>query len=165
MFYYSLSNITICLFVLIVASAAYHDIKNFKLPNIHSLSVALLYPAFVLSTDGAVDWVGAIGVASVVLLIGFGLFALKYCGGGDVKLMAAIALWAGPGLGLEFVIITALAGGVIAVAYLLYQQATILVPFLPQSRQQNPTSLSKKPMPYGIAIASGAVYVAFTLLR
>jgi hypothetical protein len=40
-----------------------------------------------------------------------------------------------------------------------------MVPFLPQGTITGSETFAKKPMPYGLAIAVGAVYVAFTLLR
>lgn len=165
MFYNLLSDATVCIFALLVAAAALQDVKNFTIPNVYSLSVIVLYPAFVVSSGTAVDWVAAAGIASACLLVGFLLFALKLCGGGDAKLFAAVALWAGPASILEFTLITAVAGGVIAVGLWASHKASFLVPFLPQGLSCDSETFAKKPMPYGAAIAVGAVYVAFTLLR
>ncbi len=171
MLYYSLSNITVFIFLLIVLAAAYVDVKRFTLPNVFSLSMLILYPAFVLSSDTSVDWLSSVGVMISVLTVGFILFSLKYCGGGDSKLIAAISLWAGPDLVLDFLILTALAGGVIAFGYILYArfsflyyQASVFAPFLPQVTTLDSKEILKKPIPYGTAIAIGGVYVAFTLL-
>ncbi|WP_282608123.1 prepilin peptidase [Pelagibius sp. Alg239-R121] len=165
MFYDILNDTTVCIFALVVAAAAYSDVKSFTLPNVYSLSLIILYPAFVLSSGGAIDWVSATGIAAASLVVGFGLFALKICGGGDVKLFAAVSLWAGPALFLEFTLLMALSGGLIAIGLWLTHRASFLVPFLPQGLSCDSETFAKKPMPYGVAIAVGAVYVAFTLLR
>ena len=171
MLYYSLSNVVVFIFLIIVLITAYMDVKSFTLPNIYSISVVVLYPAFVLSSDASVDWLSAIGISACVLFVGFILFSLKYCGGGDSKLIAAISLWAGPDLVIDFLLLTALSGGVIAIGYLLYSrfcflyfQASTLVPFLSQVTTLDSKEILKKPIPYGTAIAVGGVYVAFTLL-
>jgi prepilin peptidase CpaA len=156
---------TVCIFALLVATAAYQDVKSFKIPNIYSLSIVFLYPAFVLLSGGTVDWLGAIGVAAIALIIGFALFALKYCGGGDAKLIAAVSLWAGPVLIVEFATLMAIAGGLIAITLWLHHRVSRLVPYLSQAPVHESEIFAKKPMPYGVAIAIGAVYVAFTLLR
>lgn len=165
MSYSLLTDTTICIFALIVAAAAYQDVKSFTLPNIYSLCVVILYPAYVLSTSGAVEWLPALGIAALTLVVGFIFFALKLCGGGDAKLLAAVSLWAGPALMVDFILVTTLSGGLVAVSLWLLHRVSFMVPFLPQGLSWNSGTFAKKPMPYGAAIAVGAVYVAFTLLR
>ena len=52
-----------------------------------------------------------VGAGALMLLVGFGLFAFGWFGGGDAKLMAAVGLWVGfdacPSISLS----VALAGG------------------------------------------------------
>ena len=45
-------------------------------------------------------------------------FAVGALGGGDVKLLAAVSLFAGPGRLVDFLIITAIAGGLLGLAIL-----------------------------------------------
>ena len=161
----NLNDVTVCLFALIVAAAAYQDIKSFKISNEFSLALLILYPAFVLTSDASTQWLSSLGISAVVLSFGFVLFAFKFCGGGDVKLFAATGLWAGPSLFIEFTFVTAITGGAIAIGMWLFNRTAYLLPFLPQGLTCDPETFAKKPMPYGAAIAVGAVYVAFTLLR
>lgn len=107
--------------------------------------------------------------ASLVLLVGYGLFCLGRVGAGDVKLMAVICLWMGQGNQMTFLIVTALAGGFLALALPLlsvlentlaqaWQRLAITRPSL---RIQTPTVLTdQRPagIPYGLAIAAGAFY-------
>ena len=91
--------------------------------------------------------------------LGFALFAAGAFGGGDAKLMAAAALWLGWPQELQFLVFTALAGGVLAVVYLGWSFLQMLIeievrgedgPFMRRL-------LSLKPdLPYGIALAVGA---------
>jgi prepilin peptidase CpaA len=57
------------------------------------------------------------------LLVGLGLllplFALRGLGGGDVKLLAALGAWIGPGAALWMVLWAAVAGGPLALAVAL----------------------------------------------
>ncbi len=165
MFASILSNTTICIFALLAAAAAYSDFKSYSIPNSYSLSIILLYPAFVIASGGAIDWLPAITVAAVALSVGFILFALKCLGGGDVKLLTAVTLWAGPTLIVEFLLVTTITGGLYAASMALHRKASAQASFLPQALPAESLTFLKKPMPYGVAIGIGAVYVAFTLLR
>jgi prepilin peptidase CpaA len=84
------------------------------------------------------------------------LFALKRIGGGDVKLMAATALWAGADYGIDFLLLTALAGGVLSVGLLLRLNYGWVIGW--------PAVDTRKAVPYGVAIATGGMYVAAKLL-
>ncbi len=80
----------------------------------------------------------------LILAVGFVLFCLRVAGGGDVKVMAALAVALTPAQAADFVLLTALLGGVVAVAGMLLSYSRI--------RQQG--------VPYGVAIAA-----AFLLLQ
>jgi prepilin peptidase CpaA len=160
-----LNDMTVCIFALLVAAAAYHDVKNFTIPNIFSLSIVLIYPAFVMSSSVEIDWLSAAGVASTALITGFALFVMKFCGGGDAKLFAAASLWAGPSLILDFTFLMGITGGVIVIFLWLLHCGSRTAPFLSQGVTSNTEPFRKRPMPYGVAIAVGAIYVAFILLR
>ncbi|QHF44363.1 hypothetical protein PspS35_11470 [Pseudomonas sp. S35] len=112
---------------------------------------------------------GSLTGAAIVLLVGYGLFSLGRVGAGDVKLMAVMCLWIDCDDLMAFLIVTALAGGMLALALPLltlventcaqgwlkvgrrYPQLNIAVPtVLTADRPQG--------IPYGLAIASGAFY-------
>jgi prepilin peptidase CpaA len=102
-------------------------------------------------------------LGGVTFLAGIGLFAARALGGGDVKLLAAAALWAGPDHFTLFLLTTALAGGVLAMAALLWRR---FAPLLALWRQiAGLDVLAARPvLPYGVAIAAGGVAVALRLL-
>jgi prepilin peptidase CpaA len=92
-------------------------------------------------------------VGFAVFAVAAALFAGNILGGGDAKLLGAVALWAGPAWVLEALLVTALLGGVAAVARLL--RPIFLTPVLGPQPGARETSL-----PYGVAIAGGGLWVA-----
>lgn len=119
---------------------------------------------------GATAW-SLLG-AGLVLLVGYGLFFLGRVGAGDVKLMVVICLWVGPHDQLAFLIVTALAGGLLALGLPLlnhFEQwlgrgVQRLALRLPRLGIQTPvviTDQCPQGIPYGLAIVTGALYILF----
>jgi prepilin peptidase CpaA len=155
--------VVLCLAGLLVA-AAISDARHLIIPNRYCLAIAILYPAYVLSVGHEVDWIGAVAFGSGLLVLGFFLHLGKIAGGGDAKLLAAVALWAGPGLFFDFLVITGVAGGAMALGlWLRHRLSRTAGPGMIFLTSSDP-DFAKQPMPYAIAIASGGLYVAFTLL-
>jgi prepilin peptidase CpaA len=108
----------------LLVATAIQDIRQLTIPNRYCLAVALLYPVYVLTSVQGVDWLDGALVGGISLGVGFLLFAMRLAGAGDVKFFAAISLWTGNQLILEFVMITAIVGGVIATAMLIHRRLT-----------------------------------------
>ena len=102
--------------------AAFKDLRERRIPNRLTAGLALLYPIYVLVSPAPVAWPAALGLAAVVFLIGLGLFAGDLIGGGDVKLIAALSLWAGPEHFVWFMLVTTLAGGALSLISLWYRR-------------------------------------------
>ena len=144
-------------FLGLLAWAAVSDFREYLIPNRVCLAIAGLYPAYVLASTTPVDWPMAIVVAMASLVTGFALFAGKFVGGGDVKLLSAVALWAGPELILGFVLLTSLFGGILSVAMMKFLWTT-------RAREAGgATTLFKAHVPYGIAIVAGGAFVGVRL--
>jgi prepilin peptidase CpaA len=94
----------------------------------------------------------------LVFLAGAGLFAAGVLGGGDVKLFAAGAVWAGIDLFGAYALVMALAGllvvAAVAARVLLQRRAAPA-----DGEADGSVPLARQPVPYGIAIAAGAVFV------
>jgi prepilin peptidase CpaA len=89
-----------------------------------------------------------------------GLFAAGWIGGGDAKLFAAVAPWLGWPAIASFLMVTALAGGALALL-LLNVRAAWLKPYLAGAPAWLARlATSDEAVPYGVAIAVGAL-VAF----
>ena len=159
-----LADLAVLCFAGLVFSAAVSDILTLTIPNRLCLAVGLLYPSYVLAAPVPVDWIGALAVAAVALVVGIAFFCFGAAGGGDGKLFAATALWAGPGLIMHLTLYTAMAGGVMAVFMWLQHRVAHARTLTPDSQVDTDPKIGRQPMPYGAAIAVGALYVAFTLL-
>ncbi|UCJ16333.1 prepilin peptidase [Pseudomonas sp. MM211] len=110
--------------------------------------------------------------AALVLVIGYGLFCLGRVGAGDVKLVAAVSLWMCQTDQMAFLIVTALAGGLLALALPLLNQIEYHLALrwqrlgmaFPRLNIPVPVVLTdQRPqgLPYGVAIAIGAFYTLF----
>ena len=160
----AIPQIAVIGFLCLILAAALSDARSLTIPNRLCLAIAVLYPAWALSVGHPVDWIGALVVATAVLAVGFTLFTLRSLGGGDAKLLAAVALWAGPDLIIPFVLLTALAGGGLAVLLWLRHRLTLIPAAGMILVTPANADFGKQPMPYGVAIAAGAVYVGLSHL-
>jgi prepilin peptidase CpaA len=162
--------LTLAAFVAVLGAAGWSDLRRLIIPNRLSIAIAALWLGHVLAAPGQVDIPGSLGVAVAVFAIGLGLFAAGLMGGGDVKLLAVTALWAGPEELPELLLVTSIIGAVIALALLsphgswLEAQvqdkgglAHLRISLGPDARRRH------RPMPYGLAIALGGCFVAARL--
>jgi prepilin peptidase CpaA len=158
------SQLAILGFIVLLGAAAFSDIRKLTIPNSYCLGIALCYPFFALAPAQPVDWMGGLMVGGSLLVVGFILFTTGKVGGGDAKLLAATSLWAGPSLLVDFILVTALTGG--GMALLLYiRHRWLRSPTLAtMAVTEASPDFAQQPMPYGLAIFAGGVYVAFTLL-
>lgn len=154
----------IAVFLTLLAMAALSDVGSYRIPNRITIAIAALYPFHVLLSPVAIDWTGGLVVAGIVLTIGFVMFAFNVLGGGDVKMLAATVLWAGPELVFDFFIFTTLTGGLISLFWIspLRHQLALAVDRFSDSGKGN--SLSATMVPYGLAVAVGGVAVAINIL-
>jgi len=153
-------HVAILMFAGLLSWAAVSDFRTYLIPNSVSISVAILYPAHVLASPVPVDWLGALVVGFAALIVGFAMFALRYAGGGDVKLLAATALWAGPQNILPFLLLTTLAGGMIAL--LTGTHFRFMRPWPDSALAPDEAAALKlrSSVPYGMAIAAGGLWLA-----
>ena len=160
----SFDQVIVLLFAGLVLSAAVSDVRSLTIPNRVTAAVALLYPAYVLAAPLPVDWLNALVVAGATLAVCFFMFTRGWLGGGDGKLIAALMLWAAPDHAMAFIMITTVAGGLLATGlWLRARFSPATVPHLAGKENADPPA-SKRPIPYAVAIACGGLYVAFTLI-
>ena len=155
-----INHVTIVMFVGLLVWAAVSDFRTYLIPNSISVSVAVLYAAHVIASPVPVDWLGALLVAAIVLVIGFALFASRYVGGGDVKLLVATSLWAGSAYGLAFVMLTTFIGGVLAMMTATHIRFFRPWPAAALAPDEASALKLRTSVPYGIAIALSGVWLA-----
>jgi prepilin peptidase CpaA len=175
-----LDQVSVVAFAALAVLAALGDWTRFVIPNRLSLAVAglwVLHALFLVLLGHPVMFIAWAALSALaVFLIGFGLFAARLLGGGDVKMLAVATLWAAPDYVPQFILIVTVAGALLGLAFLM--------PGLGNDPDQaaqtdggpaDPTSsggsggvvtagrLGRK-MPYGLAIAVGCVAVTLNLL-
>ncbi|MFQ5534731.1 MAG: prepilin peptidase [Sphingomonadales bacterium] len=164
-----LETITIIVFAGLLIGAAITDVRHFLIPNQICVAIVLLFPLHVFAISSMpgnflfMEWLASVAVALLIFAIGAGLFALGRIGGGDVKLLAATSLWAGPAGVASLLAITAIAGGMVGLIVLWRsRQIRIAGPSHQQAPEANPAL--KQPVPYGVAIACGGLMIAGHLM-
>lgn len=149
-------------FVAVLAAAAFAaaacDIRRRRIPN--ALTGALA--AAGVLTAGVTRGIPGLGVATatlaVVLLIGTVAHARGWFGGGDVKLIAAGCCGLVPSDAANFLLYTALCGGLLALYGLASSRtfATVLITWrLPATGTR---------LPYAVAVCGGALCLWVALL-
>jgi prepilin peptidase CpaA len=118
----------------------------------------------------------AIGMSLAGTAVGFGIWILFYVvgviGAGDVKFFAAAGAWLGPAATWRAALVAAVVGGVLAVAMLIMEKrlgATLRRMALAASsrtlvavpEQTVAPGDKHRPLPYGVALAIGALAVAW----
>ncbi len=150
-------------FTALMVLAAFEDLRRLIIPNALTLSLCLLWPLYVIAAPSLFGTLGSLGCALAVFLAGALCFSRGYLGGGDVKLLAAAALWAGPTGTPPLLVLTGVLGGMLALFLLMPPGAH----FAALARAKlGPADAPAKfgattPVPYGIAIAAAAVIVIF----
>jgi prepilin peptidase CpaA len=149
-----------CVAVLISLTAAVSDMRTRRIPNALSAAlvvVGIVIQAFASGVNGA-----AIACVMIVLAILVGSFAhaQRWLGGGDVKLLAGGLACFGPQYAPDFLLVTALAGGVLALTMAAREHRVAAVfgnaAFgMLYGRGRIPSSASTARIPYAVAICSG----------
>jgi prepilin peptidase CpaA len=154
------------------------DVATRRIPN------KLTYSAMLVAIAGHCALHGWHGLVSAIAggLVGGGpflvFFLLHAMGAGDVKLITAAGCFAGPGTALEIVLASAIAGGILAIIFALWQGRLRTVLFNvvdlvrfhavagadvhPNLNLSNPQAAR---LPYGVAIAAGVLYSVLAFYR
>ena len=168
-----IARAALALFLGLLLWAAVHDLRRFRIPNLlNALLLALFFPV-VLLLPAEVDWLSHLGAAGLILALGLGFFCFGWLGAGDVKIMTALALWAGFGRLFDLMVFVTLAGGLLSlVLWVLRRKAAQALPagFAPAPDPLAdpdlgpdfavPHLLRTRYVPYGVAIALGAMLAA-----
>lgn len=127
--------------------AACTDIKRRQIDNWLNIAIAVGAPVF-WWTSGLSLWPDVawqLGLTLGVFAVLCGLFAAGMMGGGDVKLLTALALWIEPIAFMQLLIIMAISGGILTIVMGAYH-------FLQNTKD-------RLAIPYGVAIAFGGLWV------
>lgn len=144
---------------LLLAFAALEDLWRLEIADWTCAGVALL--AFLaLAIDGPMMelWQNLLMFA-LVLGVGTLLFVRGWMGGGDVKLLAASALWFDLDQGWKMLVAVSLAGGIETLLMLLLRR----LPMNERIRASVAFLKRGEAIPYGLAIATGMAVMGLLL--
>jgi prepilin peptidase CpaA len=153
--------------ILLLLYVAMIDIATRLIRNEICLVLALLGIASQFASPMQV--IESLVVATILLLLLLVIYQRRWIGGGDVKLLVALAIGL-PLMGvIQLLTITALAGGVLALVHLMMR----LLPY-PKLAPAGSSlvrrvyaierwrNLRHAPLPYGVAIACGGIWTVFS---
>lgn len=142
-----LAEILVGILAVLILIAAAWDVRTRTIPNWLNGAIAVLAVPFWWASglDLWPDIAVQIGIALAV----FGLFTIAFAygamGGGDVKMVGALALWLPPAAVVMMLIIMSLAGGALTAVMLVRHRVT---------KAQHQLEI-----PYGVAIAMAGIWL------
>jgi prepilin peptidase CpaA len=147
--------------ILVLLIAAVFDLVRMEIPDALPILVLMLVSAHWFAAPEASIWWSPIAAFCVMLAIGLLLFSRGWMGGGDIKLLVALAPLAGlAGLPLLLAVI-AIFGGLLALLFLGLRTGLRAAGHdglqLPQVLRQ------AAPLPYAVAIAAGSGFWAWRM--
>jgi prepilin peptidase CpaA len=109
---------------MLLVAAGIQDARTREISNAKNATIALLAPLWWVAVGlDPWPWMAVqLGGAAIVFALFVGAFALGQMGGGDVKLIGALALWLAPFTLVSTLIAMSLAGGVLTLAFLVDQR-------------------------------------------
>ena len=154
-----LAFLCLCVFPGAMAFAGSMDLITMTIPNRISLVLVAGFVALAPFVGLTPLQYGAhLATGAAMLAVGVFMFARGWIGGGDAKIFAAAALWFGFDHLGDFTLLSAMAGGVLTIALLVFR--TMPLPNLARTqdwlvRLHHP----RTGVPYGIAMAAAALMV------
>lgn len=141
--------------ILLALAASWLDVAFRKLPNWLSILTLVVGVAVTIVDAGPSALGSHLAHALLALLVGMILFRFGVVGGGDAKFYAAVASWFGLSAAAGLLLTVSLSGLLIFVGWFIWRRMRGKPVRAPSS-----ASNSDK-LPYGIAIAAGAIVQYF----
>jgi prepilin peptidase CpaA len=155
--------------VILLLAAARSDLLRYRISNRIVVAVVVAFlvaAAFEASLHGfSISLLAGL----IMFLVGAGLFALGLFGGGDVKLIAAMALWTGLTDLPRFLLVMTATGGLLGFVWMVRRRRQQMVLAndsappgeastvgTPSIEQSSATTTSNR-IPYGVAIAVAGI--------
>ncbi len=160
---HTLQMALLAIFPALALYAALNDFRHYRIPNWLNLAIfGSFFPvALLLGMPWQVMLWHVIGFAAVfgVMFVAFMVVPLGKFGGGDAKMIAAAAIWVDWNNLPDYIVMIALAGGVLAVIMWVWRALQIEygVWMHGDATLRKVMSYQVK-LPYGAAIAAGGIY-------
>ncbi len=167
--YLMILYIAFTLYTLLLGIAAVFDTWKFVIPNAIAVALVVLFIATALLLPFEMtwmEWLSHIGAAVAVFIGGAVLYAFNKMGGGDVKLLTAVAFWAGFEYLTELLLYVAIAGGILAIGLIVMRKVIMSAGSASTKLAQIKLPrilLDGEAVPYGLAIAPISIYIGTKL--
>lgn len=132
----------VILLVIKLLLICYSDIRHRIVSNKLIITIAITTLALGFAKNNTVSIV----IPLFALLAGYIIFHFNFIGGGDVKLITVLLLTLTPGQSLDFILYTAIMGGVVMIIGMLI----------------NRSDIQQRGVPYAVAISIGFLLALFT---
>mgnify|MGYP003627278390 FL=1 len=154
-----LTTFPIAIFSAAMIFAGVRDLTTMTIPNWLTSALALSFFAVALLAQMPLaDIAQHTAVAVVALLLGMVFFAKGWIGGGDAKLMAAVALWLGWAQALPYFVIASMLGGGLTLLILGYRNLPLPAFVLRQAWAMRLHDRAEG-VPYGLALAAAGLLI------
>lgn len=146
--------------------AAWCDLATRTIPDEISVALAVLGVA-ARAPEGPGALAASLGVAVALLAACLPFHARGAFGGGDIKLVTALAVGFSPITTLDFLLVTTVAGGALGLLYLSLRWLPRPSPLLPRPAAWPPRRIlalerrrvsRRAPLPYAVAIAAAGIH-------
>jgi len=158
------------LFTLLCLIAVAFDVWKLIIPNAVPVLLVVLFFATALALNlhlgFPVPWLSHLGAMVAVFAAGLLCYVFNVLGAGDVKFLTGISLWFGLDQLVEYLILVAVTGGGLVLILLGLRRLVmglLLYHSAPQTLPVPRILLEKEHVPYGVAIALPAIYLATKL--
>jgi prepilin peptidase CpaA len=149
--------LVIAIWTMILAGAALLDLRSFRIPNLFPILLITLFASVHgLAGYSSLLWANVLHFL-LALFVGMLMFARRWIGGGDAKLYAAVALWFNWSGAATLVFMTTISGLLLAIGFVVARMGGIGRKRL---EGEPPPKRSERRIPYGLAIATGALLSA-----
>lgn len=140
-----LSIVMLAILGALLLAAGIEDARRREIANWKNAAIALLAPVWWVASD-VPAWPGMavqLGVAALVFAVFCVAFHFGQMGGGDVKLIGALALWLPPLACLSMLFVMSIAGGIVTLLMIIDGRI-----------RRSGTAIE---VPYGVAIAAAGL--------
>jgi len=151
-------NLISGVFFAFMAAAALFDAWKFIIPNTIPVVLTLLFLVVALIWNDRVSLFEHIGAGVLVFCVGAVIFRFGVLGGGDIKLLTAVAFWVGWDLLAVYLLAVAILGGGLTL-FLLALRHLLRRWYRPEHPLPQILRAGEK-IPYAIAIGGAGIWIA-----
>lgn len=146
------------IFAALLLLAGITDLITYRIPNWLIVSLVLVFFLGGAFFYHEISWAEHIEASVLCLGVGLLIYFLGHMGAGDIKFIAAVALWGGMSGLIEIIFAIAVLGLTELIAILLLRFAVRNVPLFQEKIDPLPKVLRPGAgIPYGVAIAMGSL--------